>query len=193
MTKVRFEGPIGGFSGSMGKMVFADQKKNGKTIAYMKSQQVPTEAKLERKACFLEASAWADVALKDPATYAFYEKAGRDLGKKTRNVAIGEYLCKPSIKPLDLSEYKGLIGNPIGIRVKDLIGMAEVNVEIRAQDGTVIETGQAVQRDFRPLEWKYTATKQVTLGSDVFIKIVGYNHVGTKAQITENPTVGADA
>ena len=62
MTKVRFEGPIGGFSGSMGKMVFADQKKNGKTIAYMKSQQVPTEAKLERKACFLEASAWADVA-----------------------------------------------------------------------------------------------------------------------------------
>jgi hypothetical protein len=192
MTKVRFEGPIGGFSGSMGKMVFADQQKNGKTIAYMKSQKAPTEAKLERKACFLEASAWADVALKDPETYAFYEKAGRDLGKKTRNVAIGEYLCKPFIKPLDLSEYKGQIGNPIGIRVKDLIGMKEVNVEIRAQDGTLVEEGQAVQRDFRPLEWKYLATKPVALGSDVFIKIVGYNHVGTKAQITENPTVGAD-
>jgi len=53
MTRVRFEGPIGGFSGSMGRMVFADQQKNGKTIAYMKSQKAPTEAKLERKACFL--------------------------------------------------------------------------------------------------------------------------------------------
>ena len=192
MTKVRFEGPIGGFSGSMGKMVFADQQKNDKTIAYMKKKKAPTEARKERKACFLEASKWADEALKDPDTYAFYEKAGKELGKKTRNVAIGEYLCKPSIRPLDLSEYKGQIGNPIGIRVKDLIGMAEVNVEIRTQDGTLVEEGKAVQRDYRPLDWKYLATKPVSLGSDVFIKIVGINHVGTKAQITENPTVGAD-
>ena len=193
MTKVRFEGPIGGFSGSMGKMVFADQMKNGKTIAYMKSQKAPTEAKLERKACFLEAAKWADEALKDPEVYAFYEQFAKEQGRKTRNVAMGEYLCKPSFKPLDLSEYKGQIGNLIGIRVKDMIGMAEVNVEIRAQDGTLIEEGKAVQRDFRPLEWNYTATKQVALGSDVFIKIVGFNHVGTKAQSTENPTVGVDA
>jgi len=192
MTKVRFEGPIGGFSGSMGKMVFADQKKKGRTLAYMKTQQDPTEAQLKRKACFLEASAWADDALKDPATFAFYEKFATEQGKATRNLAIGEFLCKPSFKPLDLSEYRGQIGNPIIIKAKDVISLAEVNVDIHSQDGILIETGKAVQERFRSWEWKYTATKQVALGSDVFIKIVGFNHVGTKVQITENPTVGAE-
>ena len=128
-----------------------------------------------------------------PESAAFYETWAKEKGKRTRNVAIGEYLCKPSIKPLDLSEYKGQIGNVITIRGKDYLGFAEMNVEIRAQDGALIEEGQAVQRDFRPLEWTYAATKPVALGSDIFIKIVAFNHVGTKAQITESPTVGADA
>src|SRR5690349_3730465 len=107
MTKVRFEGPIAGFSGSMGKMVFADQKKTGKCLAYMKSQKDPTEARLEQQARFMEAGARADAALEDPATYAFYEKIAKQRNKLTRNVAIGEFLCIPSFKPLGLSAYQG--------------------------------------------------------------------------------------
>jgi hypothetical protein len=192
MTKVRFEGPIGGFSGAMGKMVFADQKKKGRTIAYMKTQKDPTEARLEQQACFLEAAARADAALKDPATRAFYEKIAQQRDQLTRNVAIGEFLCRPFFKPLGLSSYKGQIGDIIEIRAKDSIGLVEVNVDIRAQDGSVIEQGKAVEDGFRSGFWKYTATAPVALGSDVFIEVVGFNHVGTMAKITENPTVGAE-
>jgi hypothetical protein len=67
-----------------------------------------------------------------------------------------------------------------------------VNVDIRSLEGTLIEQGEAVPDRFRPTDWKYTATQQIALGTDIFIKVVGFNHVGTKAQITENPTVGAD-
>ena len=40
--------------------------------------------------------------------------------------------------------------------------------------------------------WTYAATAPVALGSDIFIKVVGVDHAGTKAQLTETPTVGAD-
>jgi hypothetical protein len=192
MTKVRFEGPIAAFSGSMGKMVFADQKKTGKTLAYMKSQKDPTEARQEQKARFMEAGARADAALQDPATRAFYEKIAEQRNQITRNVAIGEYLCIPYFKPLGLSSYKGQIGDPIVIRAKDSIGLVEVNVKIHSQEGVLIEQGKAVEDGFRSGYWTYTATAPVALGSDVFIEVVGFNHVGTKAKITENPTVGAD-
>ena len=192
MTKVRFEGPIAGFSGPMGKMVFADQKKTGKTLAYMKSDQEPTEARLEQQARFLEAAARADKALEDPATRAFYAKIAKQRKKITRNVAIGEYLCIPSFKPLDLSSYKGAIGDAIVIRAKDSIGLVDVNVDIRSQDGALIEQGKAVEDGFRAGLWKYTATASAALGSDVFVEVVGFNHAGTMAKRTENPTVGAE-
>ena len=192
MTKVRFEGPIAGFSGAMGKMVFADQKKTGKTLAYMKSQKDPTEARIEQQARFMEAAARVDVALEDPATRAFYERIAKQRNQITRNVAIGEFLCIPSFKPLGLSSYKGQIGNIIVIRAKDSIGLVEVNVVIHSQDGTLIEQGKAVEDGFRSGYWEYTATAPVALGSGVFIEVTGFNHAGTTAKITENPTVGVE-
>ena len=40
MTKVRFHGPIAGFSGAMGEMVFADNEGKGWTVAYMKKHRL---------------------------------------------------------------------------------------------------------------------------------------------------------
>lgn len=192
MTKVRFHGPIAGFSGAMGEMVFADQKKKDKTLAYMKTQKDPTEARMEQQARFLEASTRADELLKDPAARAFYEPIAQQRGLITRSLVIGEFLCYPSFKPLLLTNYNGKVGDTIVIRAKDTIGLKEVNVEIHSQEGSLIEQGQAVRDRFRPGYWEYTATQPVALGSDVFIEVVGFNYVGTKAQITENPTVGAE-
>jgi hypothetical protein len=46
MTKVRFHGPIAGFSGAMGEMVFADNEGKGWTVAYMKKHHPLSEAQL---------------------------------------------------------------------------------------------------------------------------------------------------
>ena len=60
------------------------------------------------------------------------------------------------------------------------------------QDGTPIESGQAVEEEFRSGKWTYTATRQVGLGTDVFIEVKGVDHAGNQAQLTENLIVVVD-
>jgi hypothetical protein len=105
---------------------------------------------------------------------------------------MGDYLKKPALKPLDLSTYRGHIGDVIEIRATDDLGLADLNVKIVAQDGTPIESGQAVEEGVSSGKWIYTATQPVALGSDVFIEVKGCDHAGNKVQLTENPTVGTE-
>jgi len=127
-----------------------------------------------------------------PATHEFYETIVEERDSNAYAVAFTDFFVEPSIKPLDLSQYKGQVGNPILIRAVDDIGPAGMEVTLTANDGTQIEKGKAVEAGVRTGLWTYTATAPVTLGSDIFIKVVSVDHAGTKAQITENPIVGAD-
>lgn len=192
MTKVRFHGPIAGFSGAMGEMVFADTEAKNKTVAYMKKHYPPTEAQLNQRARFKEAALRAKSMLDDPAARAFYEMIAEQRDTTSYAVALMDILVAPRFQPLDLSAYQGNIGDTITIRAVDDIGMANVTVSISAQDGTLIEAGPAVENGIRTGKWIYTATKQVALGSGIFIEIRGSDHAGTKALMTENPTVGVD-
>jgi hypothetical protein len=99
---------------------------------------------------------------------------------------------EPSFKPLDLSGYQGQVGNLIQIHAVDDIGLADVEVILTILDGTQIEKGKAIESGVGTSLWNYVATAPVALNSDIFIKVVGYDHAGTKAQITENPIVGSD-
>jgi hypothetical protein len=193
MTKVRFHGPIAGFSGAMGEMVFADQEKKGRTLAYMKTHYDPSQAQIDQWAHFKDSAQRAKAALADPAARAFYETIAAERDSNSYAVAFTDFLVAPHFKPLSLSEYKGRVGDPISIRAVDDIGLADVEVTLTAIDGTQIEQGKAVEAGVRTGLWAYTATAPVALGADIFIKVVGFDHAGTKAQITENPIVGAEA
>ena len=192
MTKVRFHGPVAGFSGAMGEMVFADSKSKNRTTAYMKSHTPPTQAQLDHQARFTEAVLRAKAALTDPATYAFYAAIAKERDTTAQIVALTDFLVEPSFKPLDLSNYKGRVGDTILIRAVDDIGLANVEVNIVSQDGTPIEHGQAIENGVRTGFWTYIATKPVAIGADIFIEVKGVDHAGTEAKITENPTVGMD-
>ena len=73
---------------------------------------------------------------------AFYQPIAKQREVTVRVVAMGDYMRKPTIKPLDLSNYKARIGDMIKIRAIDDIGFAHLNVEIVAQDGTHSEEGE---------------------------------------------------
>ncbi len=193
MTKVRFIGPIAGFSGEMDGMVFADTKKKNRTTAYLKKHYPPTEAQLAQQDHWRECAARAQQALEDPTRRAFYEAIAVEREVTTFLVAFTDFLVAPTFKPLDLSAYKGTVGDKIIIRAKDDIGLTQVDVNIVAQDGTPIEQGQAVEDGVRSGIWNYTVTQPVALGTDVFIEIKGVDHAGNKGQYSENPTVGVDA
>jgi hypothetical protein len=192
MTKVRFHGPIAGFSGAMDEMVFADTKKKNRTVAFMKKHYPPTEGQLAQRANFREASLRAKAALENPAMRAFYEALAKERDLTAHMVALTDFLVTPYFKPLNLTQYKGRVGDPIIIRAVDDIGLADVEVTLVENDGTPIESGKAVEDVARVGNWTYTASVPVPLGSDIFIEVVGYDHAGTKAQLTESPRVGED-
>ena len=192
MTKVRFHGPIAGFSGAMGEMVFADNEEKNRTVAYMKSHRPLSEAQLNQRERFSEAAAYAKSALADPARREVYLAVAQERDTPAFSLAVGDYLNLPEIKPLDLSEYKGQVGDPILIRAVDDIGFADLEVELTAIDGTPIEKGKAVEVGVRTGHWVYTATATVALGADIFIKVSGMDHARNEAQITENVIVGAE-
>ena len=74
----------------------------------------------------------------------------------------------------------------------DVIGLAHVDVNILAQDGTPIEQGHATEDGVRTGIWIYTAAAPVALGTNIFIEVKGVDHAGNEAQLSENPTVGMD-
>jgi len=193
MSDVELNETVNGYRGSIGRLVF--RKYKGRTIVARKvpSSKPPTEGQLAQREEFKEADAFAKSVQANPALLTFYEPIAKQRDISLRAVAMGDYLKKPTIKPLNLSNYKGQIGDVIKIRAIDDIGLADLDVKIVAQDGTPIESGKAVEEAARSGKWIYTATKPVALGSDVFIEVKGVDHAGNEAKITENPTVGLDA
>jgi hypothetical protein len=192
MTKVRFIGPIAGFSGEMDGMVFADTKKKNRTTAYLKKNHVPTEAQVARQDHWRECSARAQQALEDPARRAFYEAIAEKREVTPYLAAFVDFMVEPSFKPLDLSEYRGNVGDKIMVLAKDDIGLANVVFTLTAVDGTRIEQGPAVEDGVRAGRWIYTATKAVALGTDIFVEARGVDHAGNKAVVSANPVVGND-
>lgn len=191
MTKVRFVGPIGGFSGAMDGMVFAD---NGeRTVAYIKKERKSekSQAELERDANWAEARAYASsVKESNAALWALYKLVGKERKISPFALAIGDYLKVPSFKPLDLKDYKGRVGDPIQIHALDNMGLVSVEVLIEKQDGTDVEKGMAVEMGARTGFWVYTATQPLPRGTDIFVEVVGIDHAGHRANLTENPAVG---
>jgi hypothetical protein len=190
--KVILQSGLRGLSGGMEDWVY--QYRDGKTYLGPKPRRTkePSQAELDQRARFKEAAGQAKALLADPAVREFYEMIAEERNIPIFALTVGDILNKPSFRPLDLSEYKGKVGDAILIRAIDDIGLADVGVTLTRSDGTNIETGKAVEQGVRSGHWTYTATTPVPLGTDIFIEVVGVDHAGTETQITENPTVGAD-
>ena len=192
MTEVNLNETVDGYRGSIGRLVF--RKYRGRTIVGRKpkSEKPPTEAQIAHRERFKEAAAFGKSAMADPALLEFYGPIALKRNISVYALAMGDFMKLPGIKPLRLSKYKGQIGDLIEIRATDDIGLADLDVKIVAQDGTLIEQGKALEIGEGSGRWEYTATAQVALGSDVFIEVEGVDHAGNEVKITENPTVGAE-
>lgn len=192
MSEVDLNPTVDGYRGSIGRLVF--RKYKGRTIVGKKPVRTREQSleELARQERFKEAVAYAKSVLADPAAREFYQPIALHRDISVYNAALGDFLKLPAIKPLNLANYKGQVGDTIAIRAIDDIGLADLEVSIVAQDGTPIEQGKAVEIGERSGKWTYTATAQVALGADVFIEVKGIDHAGNETQITENPTVGEE-
>jgi hypothetical protein len=193
MTKVRFLGPLGGFSGEMDGVVFADTDKKNRTSAYKKKNRAPSEAQLAVRARVAKAARRVKAKLEDPTVREFYESIARERDSLAHLVAIKDWMVQPTFKSLDLSGYKGNVGDKISVVATDDIGLASVIFTLTAVDGTRIEQGPAIEDGLRTGDWDYTATVPVALGTDIFVEARGVDHAGNKTVVSANPIVGEDA
>lgn len=72
------------------------------------------------------------------------------------NIIVADFFSAPNIKEVDMSEYKGVVSDPIRIRVTDNFKVKAVTVEIYSNMGTLIEQDDAVIQPGNPY-WIYMA------------------------------------
>jgi len=189
MTEVKLNETIDGYRGAIGKLVF--KKYKGRIIVCRKPTftKPPSPLQIEGRAHFKQAVAYARAVKADPVARAFYEPIARERDTCVYWLAIKDFLCAPSLLPLDLSEYRGKVGDKITFRAVDVIGISKVEVNILAQDWTPIEGGGAFEDGVRSGTWIYTATRQVAFGTEIFIEVLGVDHAGNQAQLSESTIV----
>jgi hypothetical protein len=144
-----------GLSGKVGDLVLFKQW-FGKTI--MSKIPVRTAAfttgQLAIQEKFKQAARYAKNAIKEAATKALYLlKAGG--GVQPFNLALADYFSAPEIDQVITNSYSGAVGSLIEVQATDDTKVTEVNVSIRAANGTLIEQGPATL-DETTGRWNYT-------------------------------------
>ncbi|MCF6403122.1 hypothetical protein L3C95_09570 [Chitinophaga filiformis] len=148
-----------GTSGTVGDMMNFRVRK-GKTVVAVKrgpSTKPPTEEQQETNERFIIASLFAQDAVKDPAIKALYQKAAKG-GQTAYNVALRDAMNPPVIDEINVSGYKGTVGDLITVKARDVITPKSVTVVILSQAGTVLEQGDAVINTKDRRFWVYTVT-----------------------------------
>jgi hypothetical protein len=192
MTKTTLNPTIDDYRGSFGKLVF--KKYKGRTIVAKKPVVTaePSVAQVNQRMHFKEAAAFGKFAQNDPTHRAYYEPIALAKEVTVYTAATWDYLKKPTIKSLFLSEYKGRVGDPIMIHATDSIGIVDLEVTIDSNEGVLIESGKAVESAPGTGRWTYTATTAIPHGTDIFIDVVTRDQAGNKTKRSESPRVGVD-
>ena len=190
MAKIKLNPVFAEMRGKMGNIVIK-QSKNGQSYTSqlpVKTKDQPSPAQLARRQAFALASDYTRTALADETSRSFYEALARRRKTTARALCMGDYMNKPAITQLDVSDYKGRVGDPIFIRAHDDVGVVAVNVKLTKADGMPIESGQAVQRSGDT--WAYMATVAVPLGTHLFISADAFDRPGHRAVSTVDLILG---
>jgi hypothetical protein len=146
------------YHGRTGNVVF--RRRGKKTVAAKRpdfSRRVLSELQKESNERFRKAMNWARKAKEDPELWEFYSRK-RKGSQKVFNVAVRDYLSRPSVRKIDICQYNGEAGNLIVIHVNDIYFVKEVKLSILDSSGRELESGNAVAHDLSCFVWNYTAT-----------------------------------
>lgn len=115
------------------------------------------------RARFLLAVAYARDKMKDPDAKAAYAAGITSAKTNAYTVALTDYLTPPKVETIDISQYRGAIGDMVVIHATDDFKVASVQVAIYNPEGALLEKGDAIPGEERPV-WLYATT---TSGADL--------------------------
>jgi spore germination protein GerM len=148
-----------GLSGKTGDLLIFRQK-DGKTIVAKipQTKNDPSDKQLVQRRQFQKAVLYAKAAVAGGETAALYEAKAKQKKRNPFHVAVADFMKAPDITHIDLTGYAGQAGDVILIEVSDDFAVKRVSVSITNADGTLVETGDAIQ-DAIGYQWTYTATQ----------------------------------
>jgi len=114
----------------------------------------------------------------------FYEALGKQRDIPTRAAAVSDFLKRPTLEALDLSEYIGQAGDPIYFMASDNGGLVDATVIIGDGIKAVIETGMAVEVDTGTGYWMYTAQSSIPAGTTVAINVKVSDRPGNTVEVS---------
>jgi len=185
MSTVELHAPFTTFSGTIGKLVY--RKVRGKTVVAVKPDpdRPLSQAEAAHRQDFAQAAAWAKAALQDEVLCLFYEALGKQREIPARAAAVSDYLKRPTLDGLDLSEYAGQAGDHIYFMASDNVGLVDAKVAIGDGNGTVFESGAAVEVDAETGYWMYDAQNAIPAGTTVLVKASVSDRPGNTVEAAE--------
>lgn len=100
------------------------------------------------------------------------------------SLAVQDYLGKPRVISIDISNWSGEIGQAIRIRARDNIMVLSVRVLIRRNEAShiALEEGEARQSADDRLLWTYTTTTRVPYRFGTRVDVSAYDLPGNRAR-----------
>ena len=177
--------PFTHYSGTIGKLVY--RKYRGKTVVAVKpdADRPLSKAEVAHRQDFAQAASWAKAALQDEELRPFYEALGKQRDIPARAAAMSDYLKRPTFEALDLAEYGGQAGDPIYFMASDNGGLVDATVTIGDGNGTVFESGPAVEVDEGTGYWMYTAQSNLPEISQATINVKVSDRPGNSVEVNE--------
>lgn len=160
MAKSRDNVVMQGASGKVGRNLVFRQKGDQTIIAKRPKTvtgRVLTDKQVAVQNKFYDASQYAKRAMLDPVLKEAYSSKA-NINQNAYNVAFKDYFNEPTVRKLDDSGYRGVVGEVVKIQVKDIMKVTQVSVEILDQNDVPIESGLATATDGSNSEWIYEAT-----------------------------------
>ena len=187
MSKVEMHAPFTTFSGTIGKLVYRNVR--GKTIVAMRPTRKgpPSEAALAYQQHFTRGSRWAKAALLDEEKGPFYQALGKKMEISAYAAAMSDFLKRPSLEALDLSEYAGQAGDHIYFMASDNGGVVKAMVTIEYENGNVFENGWAVEVGPGTGYWAYTVQSALPApaGATLRVKASASDRPGNTVEVIE--------
>jgi hypothetical protein len=191
MAKIKLNPIVEELSGGLGNLVF--RSSNGKTVLARKPDFSDTEVSEDQAAHrerFRQAVAYGRSVMADSDAREIYSQAAERKGIPLFALTVADFFNAPSITGVDLSAYNGQVGSGIKVSALDDIGVVSVYVALtNAQDGTLIESGNANETATGSGQWVYSATVAVPAGTTVNFNVVATDRPGGMASDTRSKVI----
>lgn len=181
MAKLILNGFLDRIKGRFGDIVV--RKRNGSSFLSRpptRPDVPPSAAQVDVQNRFKLASAFANSVAGDPVKLAFYEPLALEKKTSVFAVAMSDYLKRPRVTGIELSDYRGQIGDPVTVLATDDTQVMSVAVVIRSAAGLVLEEGAAASADG---VWRYTATTALPAGETVTIEAKAKDRPGNSGTL----------